>query len=182
MIANGHYIPNVGTELQPPFDELGREAFAIGEGDHVFYPIQVDDVTVLINVAGVARAEPAGAVGVNNQRFRRLFGIFVIPLEHSGAANENFAFSGDTHGNAGGRLPDAGKFNVIVPMQGDAARYFCGAVNLLQINAQGVEKAHGVWTERRASGVGGANAGKAQPVPNRRKDQPVPDGVSQARA
>ena len=94
-------------------------------------------MAVFIYMTRIACAEPAFAAFLQNV-FGRRFGVFVIPLHDRRASQQNFAVFGNGHFDAGGGDADAGKFNIFVAVNRRPARDFGGAVDLFEVDAEGM--------------------------------------------
>lgn len=73
----------------------------------------------------------------------------------------------------------AGELDVAVVVDRRAAGHLGGAVNLLQVDPQGVEKAHGVRAEGSPGRVSRADAGQAKLVADGAEDQVLAQPVGE---
>ena len=121
--SHSHHVQNVRVEFEPPFNELGGVALAIGQGDHILHPVQIDQVAVLVDVAGVACAEPARAI-LFDDGFVGCVGVLVVTLKYGWPADLDLPVFSRTHRDARRRPSDAGGLDLAIVMNCTTAGYF----------------------------------------------------------
>ncbi len=118
------------------------------QGHHVLGPVDDDQVTILIEVARVAGAQPAIVQGL-----RGGLRVAVVAFHHGWGAHQDFAALIDFDL----RLRDGGsdglEFDIAIPVQHCDPVDLGLSVDLLQIDTQGMEEPEHVRPESSATGV-----------------------------
>ena len=167
LVAERHRLADEGAEFELVLDELRRERRAVGELAHVLGAIDDGEMPARVDEAGIAGLEPA----VRRDGVAGGVLLLVVADEHAGPLHLHLAALADAHLRAGQRAPDGVGIGLVVALQGDEGAGFGGAVDLLQVDAEGAEEAERVGPERRAAGQARSArcAGPAGRAPGRRR-------------
>ena len=168
-----HRLADVGAEFELVLDELRREVAPVRELHHVGQAIDHHQMAGVVEVAGVARVQPAVL-----ERLRRRRGVPEVALEHRGAPAEDLALVRNADLGAGQRHAHRLETDVSVPVHHRDPGHLGLAVELLQVHADGVVEAEDVGAERRAPGVGPPHVGEPQLVADGTEHRPVGEPVA----
>jgi len=174
-VAEHHRLLDVRDELELVLDVVGRKQVATGQLADILGAVDDLEVPVLVEEAGVAGMEIAFAVDGLGGVLRP----FVIFLEQHRAAHQHFAVVGDPDLDARRRLADAVELDFAVRLQTHRGAGFRRSVELLQVDADGTVKAEQVRPDRRAGGVGDADAAHAEDVAQRPVHQQIAQRIEQ---
>ena len=175
--AKDHGFPNVGAEFEFILNELRTELGAVGQGHHVLGPVDDDEMAVLVEVARVARVQPAFFVNGFPGGLR----VLVIPHHDRGRTHEDFAcLFVDFHFRLGNGQAHRLELDVAIPVQHRDTADFRLPVDLFQVDSQRVEEAEHIGSQSRASGIGPFQMPQAQLVLDLLEHQPVGQEVLDA--
>ncbi len=146
---------------------MRREGRAVGEFADILGAVDDDELALLVEEAGIAGLQPA----VGRQRVPRHLLLLVVAHEDVGALQHDLAAVVDLDLDARDRPADRVGIGLGIGLAGDQRRRLGGAVDLLQVDAEGAEEAVGVGSERRAAGVAPARLAEAELVAHRAVDQ-----------
>src|SRR5262249_37222431 len=148
LVTEGNSLADEGTELELVLDELRRKGRAVAERADILGAIDDDEMALRVDEPGVTRVKPP--VRLEDLACRLL--VLEIPLEPAVPPHEHLAAIGDLdldalHGTSGG-----GRIRLGVRLERHEAGRLRGAVDLLQIDADGSEEPERVRAERRTAG------------------------------
>jgi hypothetical protein len=159
---------HVRGELHLVLDEGGTETLVRGQRGHVLGAVDDDQVTVVVEIALITRAQHIADEGLVRGRL-----VLVVAHEDARGSVRDLTILRDDDLDAGNRTAHRLGLHLVPMGRGDAD--LCLAVDLLQRDAEGVEVLHDVDAERGASGVDPLRAEQTQMVPQRTEHQELSD-------
>ncbi len=176
-IAQRHHFLDVREELELVLDVLGgKHGTVVGaalDAAHVFHAVDDLEVAVGVQETGVAGVVPA----IGCQHLGGGGGVLVVLLEQASGLDQDFAVVGQLDLHA----PDGHAHGVgaglVVGLQADEHGRFGGAVELLEVDADGAVKSEQVRADGFARRVGHPHPRKAQVVAQRPVHQEVAQRV-----
>src|SRR5580765_234476 len=167
---------DVGKELELVLEIFGREQCAVCEPAYVPRPVDDLEVSVGIEVAGVAGVEEAFGI----DRLASLIGPLVVPAHDPRGANQHFAGIGDAHLDARHGPADGLKADLSRRVHAHRHAGFRHPVELLEVDTYRAVEVEQVGPDCLAAGVGHADARQAEHVLQRPVHQQAAQAVEQA--
>src|SRR6266851_4479094 len=178
LMAEGDGLADERAVLELVLEELRGKGRAVGERPHVLGAVDDDEVPARIDEAGVPGMEPA--VGVDDLPGRLL--VLEVAPEHGAAAHEHLTTVCDLDLDARDGSPGRGRIRLVVRLERHEAGGLGGAVDLLEVDADGAEEPEGVGPERRTPGERPRGLAKAELVADGTVDEELAEGRGEAKA
>src|SRR5690606_15072716 len=175
-VAKRHGFLDEGEELQLVLDVLGCEQAAVGQLADILGPVDDLELSVGVEVAGVARVIPA----VGRERFGGGFGILVILLEQPRALHLNFAIFGHTDLHAGHGGPDRDGPHLASGLHAHEDRGFGRTIELLEVDADGPVELEEVGADGFTRGIRDPDPAHAQGIAQRPVNEEITEAVLEA--
>jgi hypothetical protein len=179
-VTVGHHLLDVREELQLVFDILGRKHRAV-----VGTTLDAADVLDAVDDLQMAmRIEEAGVAGVvptiRGQYFGGCGRVLEILLEQARRLDQDLAVVRHLDLDAGDRHAHRVGARRVVGLQADEHRGLGGAIELLEVDADGAVELEQVRPDRLAGGIGHPHAAQAEVVAQGPIDHPVAQAIQQA--
>src|SRR5215475_13214374 len=105
-VADDYHLVDVLAAFDGVLDRLGRDVFTPASLNQVFLAVGDEEVTVGVEVADVARAQPDSPFVVGLQSLSGLGGAVIIATHDVWSRRQNLAVFGDLHSDARDRFAD----------------------------------------------------------------------------
>ena len=160
LISDNKSILDIGAEFQAAFNVLGGKFGAIGKAAHVLHSIEIVQMAILIEMAGIAGVIPAPGKGLLSG-----LGVLVVAQYLRRSPSQYLAIIGDPHRGAG--VYQSHGVNLYVAAGMLRNPYFGHPIELTQVHPYGCDQSEDVRPQCRPGSERNANLEQAELVPQR---------------